>query len=194
LFLAVIEHLTESEKLDYLKGFWDRLSPGDVLVVAETPNYYAYFDTHTFGVPFAHMVPDEYFERWLLSQPPTLRFRDDLLNLFRTNPEQALERRRRLGVGVSHHVFELAFESDLRELVVADGFSDEIVDWFPVASDDFSLLRAFRDYEIDLPVGFARSVLSFVFRKPRSSRDAEAALDWNRRHQSEVYRRYKRHL
>lgn len=194
LFLAVIEHLTESERLDYLTRFWNRLTPGDVLVMAETPNYYAYFDGHTFGLPFSHMVPDAYFERWLESQPEDLRFRNDLLGLFKLDPDQALERRRRLGIGVSHHVFELAFETDLREVVVADGFSDEIVNWFPISSDDRSLIRSFRDYEIELPIGFARSVMAFVFRKPKSVSDANAALKWNRKQRSKVFRRYKRLL
>jgi SAM-dependent methyltransferase len=190
LFLAVIEHLTEDERLDYLTSFWKALSPGDLLVVAETPNYYAYFDGHTFGVPFAHMIPDQYFERWLETQDEDLRFRKDLLDLFRNgSPEEALERRRRLGIGVSHHVFELAFETDLRELVVADGFSPEIVDWFPLSTDDRSLVNSFRDYEIDLPIGFARSVLSFVFRKPRSTSEAQSHAEWNRKHREEVIRR-----
>lgn len=191
LFLAVIEHLTESERLEYLARFWKKLTPGDVLVIAETPNYYAYFDGHTFSLPFAHMIPDEYFERWLESQPEELRFRNELLGLFKVDPDQAFERRRRLGIGVSHHVFELAFETDLRELVIADGFSEEIVNWFPISSDDGSLLRSFRDYEIELPIGFARSVMAFVFRKPKSTTDASAAREWNRKQRSEVFQRYK---
>ena len=191
LFLAVIEHLTEDERLEYLTSFWNALSPGDLLVVAETPNYYAFFDGHTFGVPFAHMIPDQYFEKWLESQDEGLRFRKDLLDLFRDGqPGEALERRRRLGMGVSHHVFELAFETDLNEVVVADGFSPEIVNWFPVSTDDRSLVNSFRDYELELPVGFARSVLSFVFRKPSTTSEAQSLAEWNREHREEVIRRY----
>lgn len=190
LLLAVVEHLTESERLNYLTRFWEKIAPGDSLVIAETPNLYAFFDGHTFNLPFAHMVPDEYFEQWLESQDKDLRFGQHLLDLFRTaGAEAALERRRRLGMGVSHHVFELAFGTDLNEVVVADGFSPEIIDWFPISVDDRNLVNTFRDYEIDLPIGFARSVLSFVFRKPRDASEAKAQKKWNRKHRGEVIRR-----
>ena len=74
VFLAVVEHLLEEERISYLRAAWNALHPGDLLVIAETPNYYAYFDGHTFGVPFASMVPDPYFERWLVQQGDGLRF------------------------------------------------------------------------------------------------------------------------
>ena len=117
VFLAVVEHLLEEERISYLRAAWNALHPGDLLVIAETPNYYAYFDGHTFGVPFASMVPDPYFERWLVQQGDGLRFGKDLRVLAETQGiEAALTQRRRLGLGVTHHAFELAFEQDLNEI------------------------------------------------------------------------------
>lgn len=97
--IAVVEHLLEQERIEYLSAIWNRLSPGDLLVIAETPNFYAYLDTHTFGVPFAHMVPDSYFVEWLSCQPADLRFRESLLAAAAVDGEGAvLEARRRLGM------------------------------------------------------------------------------------------------
>jgi hypothetical protein len=91
---------------------------------------------------------------------------------------------------VSHHCFELAFDCDLSEIVVADGFCENIVDWFPVFPDDRMLLGFFRDREIELPIGFARSVLAFMFRKPDSAADARKVREWNRQHRNYVLSRY----
>lgn len=191
LLLAVVEHLTERERLEFLSRFWRELAPGDLLVVAETPNYYAFFDGHTFGLPFTHTIPDEYFERWLRRQEEGLRFRDDLLRKFETEgPEAALEQRRRLGMGVDHHVFEMAFETELREVVAADGFCPEIIDWFPVSGDDRRLVGTFAEFDLDLPIGFARSVLSFVFRKPRTTAEARKQAKWNAKQRNRVIRRF----
>ncbi len=187
VFLAVVEHLLEEERISYLRAAWNALHPGDLLVIAETPNYYAYFDGHTFGVPFASMVPDPYFERWLVQQGDGLRFGKDLRVLAETQGiEAALTQRRRLGLGVTHHTFELAFEQDLNEVVVADAFQSPIVDWFPMSVDDRSLLTAFREYNIELPVGFARSVLSLAFRKPSSEAQVRDMVRRNREWRNEV--------
>lgn len=187
VFLAVVEHLLEEERISYLRAAWNALHPGDLLVIAETPNYYAYFDGHTFGVPFASMVPDPYFERWLVQQGDGLRFGKDLRVLAETQGiEAALTQRRRLGLGVTHHTFELAFEQDLNEIVVADAFQPPIVDWFPMSVDDRSLLTAFREYNIELPVGFARSVLSLAFRKPSSEAQVRDTVRRNSEWRNEV--------
>ena len=187
VLIAVVGHLLESERIQYLTAIWQQLEPGDLLVIAETPNFYAYLDTHTFGVPFAHMVPDDHFVGWLRSQPSSLRFRDSLLDTAAKEGVAAvLEGRRRLGIGVSHHTFELAFGMDLNEVVAADGFADELRGWFPMLVDDRLTVTAFDAYDVELPIGFARSVLSFVFRKPSSAADASSLREWNKSRRSEI--------
>jgi len=174
VLLAVVEHLTEREQVEYLSAFWDKLLPGQYLFILETPNMYSLMDTHTFSQPLMNFVPDEIFLDYIkMEKNKDLRFRDDFLNEASTNGEAAvLEKRRRYGLGVSHHVFELAFGEDLQEIVVGDGFSPEIVEWFPMSPDDRFLLSTFDEYNIDLPIGFARSVLSFAFQKPKSVKHA----------------------
>lgn len=38
VFLAVVEHLTEAEQVNYLRRAWELLEPGQVLAIIETPN------------------------------------------------------------------------------------------------------------------------------------------------------------
>ena len=191
LLNAVVEHLTEREQIDYLRAFWNALAPGEVLIITETPNYHAVTDTHTFKRSYAHTVPDELFIEYLQASPPDMRFRDGLLETYaREGRDAVLLARRRLGLPVSHHIFELAFGQDLNDIVVADGFDSEIVNWFPVSVDDRLLLQAHELHALPQPVGFCRSVLAFVFRKPRSAADVEAAREWNQRQREAVIERY----
>ncbi len=48
LLVGVVEHMTESEQVDLFSRLWQALAPGQIIVIAETPNYYACFDSHTF--------------------------------------------------------------------------------------------------------------------------------------------------
>lgn len=186
VLVAVVEHLLEAEQLQYLRMLWSRLAPGQVLVITETPNYYAWFDTHTFQLPFASMVPDPFFMEYV-RRTPGLRFRSSLLDReVQAGAAGALELRRRFGMGVTHHVFEQAFQQDLNEVVVGDGFDEQMLGWFGVTLDDRLLLSAFEGYNVKIPVGFARSVLSFVFRKPRSSAEEAAARQWNEERRTQM--------
>lgn len=189
VLLAVVEHLLEAEQVRYLRTLWKAMEPGQILVIAETPNYYAWLDTHTFQIPFAAMVPDSLFPEFLRRAPETLRFRQSILG-DNDAVGEILNRRRRFGVGVTHHVFEQAFDAPLDEIIVSDGFDAPILDWFGVQADDQLLLSGFEVHRAPIPIGFARSVLSFVFRKPRSAADAKAARQWNGAHRQQVIAQY----
>lgn len=173
VLVAVIEHLREHEQVEYLKSFWGQLHPGQAVVIVESPNFYSYFDSHTFEAPFANYVPDALFVDWLRRHGQELRFRDSLLQTAATEgTEAALISRRRLGVGVTPEPFLQAFSTDLNELVIGDGFDDEMLRWFDISFDDQLLLSAWERYGVDLPVGFAKNVQSFIFRKPRTVSEA----------------------
>jgi 2-polyprenyl-3-methyl-5-hydroxy-6-metoxy-1,4-benzoquinol methylase len=99
LLIAVVEHLTEAEQKEYLSEFWKALKPGQFMVILETPNFLAANDSHTFGLPFAHTIPDEYFLNWLKTQKQDLRFRNVILENYKNNGvEAALLQRIRLGL------------------------------------------------------------------------------------------------
>ena len=47
LFLASLEHMTFDERIASLRSAWAMLRPGQLLVVADTPNHLWHFDVHT---------------------------------------------------------------------------------------------------------------------------------------------------
>ena len=107
---AVVEHLLEIEKLDYLRRLWDALVPGGHLFVVETPNRYAYFDGHTFSQPFYHLLPDEIL-RPILRDNPSLRFAEALEDAYMRGGSGGFsEQRHRFGVGVGYHDFAVALD------------------------------------------------------------------------------------
>lgn len=191
LMLAVVEHLLEREQIDYLGKIWNALAPGQCFAMVETPNFAAWFDTHTFQKPLIHMASDEALMPYLKRQPSSLRFRDGIVDTFETKgASDASVMRRRLGLGVTHHVFEAAFQTDLNEIVVADAFHPAMLAWFKMIYDDSLLLSAFDHYKIDVPIGFARSVLSFVFQKPLSTEVANQNKIWNQQRREEMIEKY----
>nr|VFK11734.1 MAG: Ubiquinone/menaquinone biosynthesis C-methylase UbiE [Candidatus Kentron sp. LPFa] len=182
---SVVEHLLESEKIDYLKTFWRFLPPGGKLFIHETPNRYAYSDEHTMQIPFAHLLPDEIALQYI-DRSPRLEFADQLKKVFTEGGWEAYsEKRHRAGLGVGFHEFEIAFEEDLNEILIGDGFDAGIIQSFPISVDDHSLLSYFDAKKLPIPAGFARSVLSLAFEKPKSEKCRSINRENNKR-RSEV--------
>ncbi len=100
LLIALLEHLTIPERLNALRSAWKILKPNGILVVYDTPNRLAYFDSHSFFLPFFHCLPDQLAIQYATkSARPyfSIDERGDVIeNLYR------------LGRGVSYHEFDLA--------------------------------------------------------------------------------------
>lgn len=191
LLLAVVEHLTEAEQRDYLKAFWDKMRPGQILVILETPNYLALNDSHTFGIPFAHTIPDEFYLDWVKSQNSQLRFREGILESAKNSDiGEVLINRRRLGLAFNPLILEFILEIDLNEVVIQDGFAQSMLDWFPLNSDDISVLRCFAEHELRYPIGFSRSVLSLALRKPKNRMDSSRVRIANEEHRRLILKQY----
>ncbi|MCA8942304.1 MAG: class I SAM-dependent methyltransferase [Planctomycetes bacterium] len=159
LLYAVLEHMTFNERLVVLEAAWKFLEPGGIIVVVETPNRLAYFDSHTSQLPFFGMLPPEIAVRYVDRSP-----RRQLVDELRAADDKVLKLSR-WGLGLSYHEFELAFDRPLRDVVVADGYEEEIVAIYPVEKDEELLREYFAECGVDVPVGFARSPLNFVVRK-----------------------------
>lgn len=112
-FWAVLEHMTIKERLLALTAAWERLAPGGLLSVIETPNRLWPYDAHTSNLPFYSWLPYEL--GYLYSgQSPRAGFND------RYSPDlidEDLGHYLRRGFGVSFHEFDLAV-GDHRELKV----------------------------------------------------------------------------
>ena len=173
---AVLEHLTPEERLSYLSTMWRHLPPGGAIVVVETPNRLTWEDKHTTFSDFFHMIPDEYVPRYV-EKTKRPGFADTIKQV---SPENLRETRYRWGLGASFHEFELAFAEPLAEILVADGLEQEMVDMFPIESDEIALRKYFVDRQVAQPIGFSRAVLNLIFRKPGSADEREQNREYNR--------------
>ena len=197
LFYAVVEHLTIEERLKYLGKVWRALDAGEFLIVVEMPNRLAYFDGHTSRAPFLHFLPDElllsylkYFKHTVGNQDLAIRFGDTLLEAATQGVKQFSLTRVRVGLGVSFHEFEIAFGCNLNDVVIADGFDQPIINWFPVSVNYQLLLSYWGSVNHDIPAGFARSVLSFIFYKPKDEGERRRIAADNRRKSVEIKKIY----
>lgn len=182
---AVLEHLTCAERLTTLRTLWDLLAPGRFLIIVETPNRLAYLDQHTTDTAFFHLLPDELAFRYL-DRTKRQAFRDSMKLILERHPDTAVLQRIRWGLGASFHEFEIALEEPLEELVIADGFEQEMTDFFPGGLDEEFLTRFFLAQVVDQPIGFARCVLNLILRKPASIAHRREAADRNQARRQEM--------
>ncbi len=154
---AILEHLTLSERLNVLRLAWERLRPGGILVIYETPNRLSCFDWHSFALPFFDMLPDELAIAYAKKSPRPF---------FAIDGTDAVHSLYRLGRGVSFHEFDLAIGLD--QLVVAnDGFSPVLHSRRGMGNPHFErgLIAAFGQYASHLPNGFAKASIDLIIRK-----------------------------
>jgi 2-polyprenyl-3-methyl-5-hydroxy-6-metoxy-1,4-benzoquinol methylase len=189
LLYAVLEHLTYAERLETLSTLWRALPPGGHLVVVETPNRLAYLDSHSTDTEFFHLLPDELALPWV-GHANREAFRIAMRDPLRAGPAAASMARIRYGIGVSYHEFVLGIGEPLEEVVVADGFSDEMLAFFHAGLDEKLLVEFFLAHPVKQPMGFARCVLNFVLRKPASDADRARARAFNMQRRQEVAARH----
>jgi 2-polyprenyl-3-methyl-5-hydroxy-6-metoxy-1,4-benzoquinol methylase len=160
--IAVLEHMTYQERLEFLPNAWSLLTPGGIMIVAETPNRLSYLDEHTSQLPFFQMLPVP-IGKLYSSHSPRILFKDSMKAVSNEDAETALNR---WGLGLSYHDFEIAFGVDrLETIILADGYESEPISWFPVALEERILAQYFTSKPIEKPMGFCRSVLNFIFVK-----------------------------
>jgi 2-polyprenyl-3-methyl-5-hydroxy-6-metoxy-1,4-benzoquinol methylase len=112
LFFAALEHMTHPERATAISDVWDLLSPGQLMVVIETPNRLWKTDTHSSKLPFFSWLPDDVALRYARFSP-----RQDYAESFDVpDPDPLLFHRR--GRGISFHDFVLALGIGAEELPV----------------------------------------------------------------------------
>lgn len=166
--IAVLQHMTYQERLEFLPAAWSLLRPGGIVIVAETPNRLSYLDEHTSQLPFFQMLPAPICKLYS-SHSPRILFKDSIKAVSHDATETALNR---WGQGLSYHDFEIAFGVDrLETIIVADGYESEPISWFPVGLEERILAQYFTSKPIEKPMGFCRSVLNFIFVKMPENSD-----------------------
>ena len=158
--IAVLEHMTPTERIAFLSDVWSALAPGGGLVVYETPNRLTYWDYHSSWLPFFHMLPVEIMNRYA-SRSARAGFKD--LPFITMSPESIF----RWGFGISFHEFEIAIpEYPIDDILVADGYESEPMSCWPVTDEERLLAQYFVSKPIEKPLGFSRDVLNIILRKP----------------------------
>ena len=186
LLYAVIEHQTYLERIETLSTLWKLLAPGGALVIIETPNRFAYLDKHTSDLEFYHLLPDDLAFRYI-QHVPRRAFKDTIEPLIqRQTWAQASELRVRWGLGASYHEFDIALGEPLDEIIVADGFEQEMVDFFPIDMDEELLTRFFHARVLGKPIGFSRAVLNLILRKPGGELDRREAAEFARSRREQI--------
>lgn len=164
LLYALLEHQTFRERIDTLKTAWDLLNPGGIIAVGELPNRLTYMDKHTSMAPFYNMIADDValeYARFV----PRAGLHSDLERARQRSEAHALDLLTRWGRSCSFHDFQLVF-GDLAPLVVGDGFDPEIRAVRRASLDERLLYTLWRSENINVPVGFCRSFIDVLLRKP----------------------------
>jgi SAM-dependent methyltransferase len=167
LLFAVAEHLLQRERIAYLRAFWRALRPGGFLIVVDTPNRLCLWDYHTSFLPFFHLLPEEIAIQYA-NRSSRAEFASALASLTAAPFNAQSDALHRWGTALSFHDFEIAFERDLRGLILCNGYEYQMVNWFPPNAEEQLMVGYFFDKGIPHDIGFARTVLNLVFRKPGS--------------------------
>jgi S-adenosylmethionine-dependent methyltransferase len=192
VLFAVLEHLTEEERLDTLHHLWNALEPGGTLAIIETPNRLSYFDSHSSEQDFVHLLPDNLAFQ-LAQESPRQAYRDVMERAARTNdPALAHQLRIRFGLGASFHEFVAAIDDPLDEVVIADGYEDAITSWFGINLEELTLLEYMIERNTAVPMAFARPVLNMMLRKPADDVQRSEAMAKNESRRRELAEKYAR--
>jgi S-adenosylmethionine-dependent methyltransferase len=103
LYFAVLEHMTNEERLQSLSDAWSLLSPGGLLAIIETPNRLWFFDQHTSKLPFYNWLPHDLAFAYSRFSPRE-NFKDNYLEPSCEMMSHFLRR----GRGASYHEIDVA--------------------------------------------------------------------------------------
>jgi hypothetical protein len=163
ILFAVLEHMTEEERLEILSSLWEFMGENNYLFVGNTPNRLSHFDIHTHETSFLFSLPDYTCLKYLEIHPE-IRFAKELTKAFNDGglEEFALSRNRR-GIGISFHDFIIAFRGyDLNECVVVSDFTR------PTKLYDALLTAYFLEYNVNIPMCFSQRDMYFIIKKDKN--------------------------
>lgn len=173
LLYAVLEHMTEQERLYTLQRIWSNMSSNNLLIIGELPNRLCYYDEHTYLTPFVHLLPDYTF--WKYSKIEDFRFADYFRSLSmddRNDCNFYLERVRR-GLGCSFHEFQICFEDNLDECVV------QTFQYPTNNEEELFLLKIFAKYNINIFIVFGCQMMRFAVQRLNESKQRQRIRNFN---------------
>lgn len=166
VLFAVLEHQLVSERLATFETCWDRLRPGGLLVVADTPNRLGWHDFHSSWLPFFDALPDDLALRYA-DRSPREDFRDEIAAARTRSDIDARLALARIGRGVSYHEFELAL-GDVEPFIVGDGFDPEPLGFFGVSLETRLLFTYVKQKRLRVAPAFVRDTIEIILKKPEA--------------------------
>ncbi len=154
VFFACLEHMTIDERLESLTTAWAMLSPGQHLVIIETPNRLWWYDDHTSMAPFFHWLPDDLAIRYAPLTP-----RPHFNQAFVGPSPDALLDLARWGRGASFHEFVLALGTPLADLPLSSAMHRYLRRQRP------QFLRLLHQVAPDVPEGFLWPYLDLALQR-----------------------------
>lgn len=119
LLFAVLEHMYVEERIEVLRRSWNKLPPGGIIIVCETPNRLSYFDAHTYRQPFMSMLPPELAQMWgdsCVNHVTRSQIGTETDHDYMSLREKFV----RMGQsGPSYHEFEIAIGPDVHQHVIS---------------------------------------------------------------------------
>ena len=177
LLYAVLEHLTVQERLDVLRVAREVVKPDGAIVVCETPNRLTYLDHHTAQMPFFHLLPDElaldYYQRSARAD-----FKVAIDAALREGRDAGLEAIARWGRGVSFHEFEVAFDGNLDQHVIASNYDTLLFRERPVHVEEVVLARYLSRIAPNLAPVWSRCWLDLILSPAPAERRAPFLRPW----------------
>ncbi|MGB3752419.1 MAG: class I SAM-dependent methyltransferase [Parerythrobacter sp.] len=168
VFWAVLEHMTDDERLASLSAAWEALPDNGLMTVIETPNRLWHFDSHTAQLPFYHWLPEQLAYNYA-SRSPRKDFRNGYTEKKPSDTQLAEFRRR--GRGVSYHEFEVAIGRPVTRMEVASCMQLERRGFNPARSAGWTMSasgryeRALRRVAPDIPRAWFQPFLYLTLRK-----------------------------
>jgi 2-polyprenyl-3-methyl-5-hydroxy-6-metoxy-1,4-benzoquinol methylase len=161
IFFACLEHMTLDERLESLTQAWALLSPGQHLVVIETPNRLWWEDDHTSLERFFHWLPDDLAIRYA---PWTSRaiFNEQ----FSVPRPEVLVEFARWGRGASFHEFVLALDLPSAALPVSSCLQEYLGNprWGSQTPDG-QFMRLLRQAAPSVPAAFFFAYLDLALQR-----------------------------
>lgn len=165
VYFAVLEHMTWQERRASLSAAWNRLKPGQHLVIIETPNRLWHTDSHTSGEPFFHWISDE------VAYDYSRCTKREIFN--RTFTGQITESGRTLlarwGRGSSYHEFALSFDLEPRALPVVSYLSGFLRQGVRALRGDDEFESFLKKLVPGIHSAFFTPYLDVIFQKRRES-------------------------
>jgi len=161
ILFAVVEHLTIPERKSVLQLAETVYRRGGYVLIAESPNRLCRLDQHSWQLPFTDWLPLE-----IMAEYAAKSTRDDLKwRLNQASQAQAAETLYRIGRGVSFHEFECFWQKETYENlgIVSDGYSTELLNYYPFVRDEWDLLRFCTDNKVAVERLFTRYYLEGIF-------------------------------